>query len=120
MEILQGIWKQHLRPRAVVGYAVKIFLPSPPNYQITWKARVSRSYRQGSSTHVMGRDKSLVWPSQGFWGIREHGEFELGKRGTKTKFLREQGNINAENKFGSNFGNKGTSTPLLVPPWWTF
>ena len=32
MEMLQGGWKQHLRPRAVVGYGVKIFLPSPPNY----------------------------------------------------------------------------------------
>ena len=32
MEMLQGDWKQHLRPRAVVGYGVKIFLPSPPNY----------------------------------------------------------------------------------------
>ena len=32
MEMLQGVWKQHLRPRAVVGYRVKIFLPSPPNY----------------------------------------------------------------------------------------
>ena len=32
MAILQGVWKQHLRPRAVVGYGVKIFLPSPPNY----------------------------------------------------------------------------------------
>ena len=32
MEMLQGVWKQHLRPRAVVGYGVKIFLPSPPNY----------------------------------------------------------------------------------------
>ena len=32
MEMLQGIWKQHLRPHAVVGYGVKIFLPSPPNY----------------------------------------------------------------------------------------
>ena len=32
MEILQEIWKQNLRPRAVVGYGVKIFLPSPPNY----------------------------------------------------------------------------------------
>ena len=32
MEMLQGVWKQHLRPRAVVGYDVKIFLPSPPNY----------------------------------------------------------------------------------------
>jgi len=32
MEILQGVWKQHLRPRAVVGYGIKIILPSPPNY----------------------------------------------------------------------------------------
>ena len=32
MEMLQGVWKQHLRPRAVVGYGVKSFLPSPPNY----------------------------------------------------------------------------------------
>ena len=32
MEILQGVLKQHLRPRAVVRYGVKIFLPSPPNY----------------------------------------------------------------------------------------
>ena len=32
MEMLQGVWKQHLRPRAVAGYGVKIFLPSPPNY----------------------------------------------------------------------------------------
>ena len=32
MEMLQGIWKQHPRPRAVVGYGVKIFLRSPPNY----------------------------------------------------------------------------------------
>ena len=30
--MLQGVWKQHLRPHAVVGYGVKIFLPSPPNY----------------------------------------------------------------------------------------
>ena len=32
MEVLQGVWKQHVRPRAVVGYGVKIFLPSPANY----------------------------------------------------------------------------------------
>ena len=40
MEMLQGVWKQYLRPRAVVGYGVKIFLPSPPNY-------VTRSPGQG-------------------------------------------------------------------------
>ena len=43
MEILQGVWKQHLRPRAVVGYGVKIFSPSPPNY-------VTRSPGNKSST----------------------------------------------------------------------
>ena len=32
MEMLQGVWKEHLRLRAVVGYGVNIFLPSPPNY----------------------------------------------------------------------------------------
>ena len=32
MEMMQGVWKQDLRPRAVVGYGVKIFLPSPSNY----------------------------------------------------------------------------------------
>ena len=32
MEMLQGVWKQHLRPRAVVGYGANISLPSPPNY----------------------------------------------------------------------------------------
>ena len=45
-------------------------------------------------------------------GFEEQGK--LGNRGTKTKYLREQGNINhfrdekAENKLGSNFGIKGT------------
>ena len=32
MEILPEIWKQHVRPRTVVGYGGKVFLPSPPNY----------------------------------------------------------------------------------------
>ena len=42
MQMLQGVWKQHLRPRAVVGYGVKIFLPSPPHY-------VTRSPGQGGN-----------------------------------------------------------------------
>ena len=32
MAMPQGVWKQQLKPRAVVRYGVKIFLPSPPNY----------------------------------------------------------------------------------------
>ena len=49
MEMLQGVWKQHLRPRAVVGYGVKIALPSPPNY-------VTRS--PGSSCNFVKLSKS--------------------------------------------------------------
>ena len=51
MEMLQGVWKQHLRPRAVVGYGVKIFLPSPPNY-------VTRSPGYGDS-HRKAPEKCL-------------------------------------------------------------
>ena len=52
MEMLQGVWKQHLSPRAVVGYGVKIFLPSPPNY-------VTRSpgFDKGLNV-VLNRDKN--------------------------------------------------------------
>ena len=38
MEMLQGVWKQHLRPRAVVGYGVKISSQSSKlRHQITWR-----------------------------------------------------------------------------------
>ena len=48
MEMLQGVWEQHLGPRAVVGYGVKIFLPSPPNYVtrspgLNWKLAFRKS-----------------------------------------------------------------------------
>ena len=52
MEMLQGVWKQHLRPRAVVGYGLKIFLPSPPNY-------VTRSPGQASE-HTKGKSRGGV------------------------------------------------------------
>ena len=40
MEILQEVWKQHLRPRAVVGYGVKVFflvlqITSPDHLEVT-------------------------------------------------------------------------------------
>ena len=54
--MLQGVWKQHLRPRAVVGYGVKIFLPSPPNY-------VTRSPGCNS---LVAREKSRVHGVIGF------------------------------------------------------
>ena len=34
MEILQAVWKQHLRPRAVVGYGVNIF--TSPDHLEVW------------------------------------------------------------------------------------
>ena len=45
MEMLQVVWKQHLRPRAVVGYGVKIFLPSPPNYVTRSPGSVQHAHR---------------------------------------------------------------------------
>ena len=48
MEMPQGVWKQHLRPRAVVGYGVKIFLPSPPNYVTRSPGRYER-FRLGTT-----------------------------------------------------------------------
>ena len=41
MEMLQGVWKQHLSSRAVVGYGVKIVLPSPPNYVTRWNGNLT-------------------------------------------------------------------------------
>ena len=32
MEMLQGVWKQHLRPRAVVGYGVKELQITSPDH----------------------------------------------------------------------------------------
>ena len=54
MEMLQGVWKQHLRLGAVVGYGVKIFLPSPPNY-------VTRSPAAGYLDTLRCRDIVAVW-----------------------------------------------------------
>ena len=51
MEMLQGVWKQHLRPRVAVGYGVKIFLPSPPNYVTRSPGRnVKRDSRRRENT----------------------------------------------------------------------
>ena len=57
MEMLQGVWKQHLRPRAVVGYGVKMFLPSPPNY-------VTRSPGCGNENENKRNKKDTLIDSQ--------------------------------------------------------
>ena len=44
------------------------------------------------STNVACARKREKRISQGFWGTREHGQYQLGNRGTKAKYLREQGN----------------------------
>ena len=53
MEMLQGVWKQHLRPRAAVGYGFKIFLLSPPNYVTRSPGEHALNYSQNvvSYTH---------------------------------------------------------------------
>ena len=58
MEMLQGAWKQHLRPRVVVGYGVKIFLPSPPNY-VTRSPGLSTPNFRISLTHRRDTTVSL-------------------------------------------------------------
>ena len=54
MEMLQGVWKQHLRPHAVVGYGVKIFLPSPPNY-------VTRSPGELNRLRILTGKRQTSW-----------------------------------------------------------
>ena len=49
IKILQGVWKQHLRPRAVVGYGVKIILPSPSNY-VTRSPGMNRKNSRAKAT----------------------------------------------------------------------
>ena len=52
MEMLQGVWKQHLRVRAVVGYGVKIFLPSPPNYVTRSPGSLPFTQQQGEQSDI--------------------------------------------------------------------
>ena len=59
MEILQGVWKQHLRPRAVVGYGIKIFFPSPQNY-VTRSPGSVVAYRFKSLFEKISKPFSIV------------------------------------------------------------
>ena len=45
--------------------------------------------------------------SQGYWGTREHGQFQLGNSGTKAKYLREQGNKQRFREHGNKALLKG-------------
>ena len=53
MEMLQGVWKQHLRPRAVVGYGVKIFLPTPQNYVTRSPGKISGDKKRGCTSSML-------------------------------------------------------------------
>ena len=60
MEMLQGVWKQHLMPLAVVGYGVKIFLPSPPNYVTRSPGSSEQCYfEQSKVTGVITQAKAV-------------------------------------------------------------
>ena len=68
IEMLQGVWKQHLRPRAVVGYGLNIFLPRPPNYvtrspgttheEICWQGQVTQKILHHLNHHYA---KTITW-----------------------------------------------------------
>ena len=45
-----------------------------------------------NSTALFCTSNFLLRVSRGFWGTREHGQFQLGNRETKAKYLREKGN----------------------------
>ena len=71
MEMLQGVWKQHLRPRAVVGYGVKIFLPSPPNYVTRspgWPYLPESSHHSKIREQVIGRSQICLLKRRYFFG----------------------------------------------------
>ena len=52
MEMLQGAWKQHLRPHAVVGYGVKIFLPNLVPRAFLRRGEEGREKTLASADHV--------------------------------------------------------------------
>ena len=62
MEMLKGVYKQHLRPRAVVGYGVKIFLPSPPNNVTRSPGSETRKLWNQTGCRGHYRDK-ITWPT---------------------------------------------------------
>ena len=59
MEMLQGVWKQHLRPRAVVGYGLKIFLPSPPSYVTRSPGRCLGNFLHTRRNHYINTARPL-------------------------------------------------------------
>ena len=50
------------------------------------------------------RTPTLLRPSHGFWERSVNGSFELGEQGNINHFRDQE----AENKFGTNLGKKGT------------
>ena len=78
MDMLQGVWKQHLRPCAVVGYGVEIFLPSPPNY-VTRSPGAGRTLK---TMHSGSKGKSLK-TLRPYLGLLGYGIFELKIKGAQ-------------------------------------
>ena len=75
MEMLQGVWKQHLRPRAIVGYGLKIFLPSPPNYVTRSPGTVFTTSDDNGKIYilnVMSEIENNTWARRDIYGISLH------------------------------------------------
>ena len=82
MEMLQGVWKQHLRLRAVVGYGVKIFLPSPPNYVTRSPGSLPFTQQQGGQSTY----RSLM-PKFGFIKQVDKAQVTTVKDGGNSTFI---------------------------------
>ena len=77
-----------------------LFTPVPGTINVHKQLGKGNNYREISGkfgvvastayekVNTTGIDEGLP----GVWGAGEHGQFQLGNRGTKAKYLREQGN----------------------------
>ena len=86
MEMLQGVWKQQLRPRAVVGYGVKIFHPSPPNY-VTRSPGYSSSELSNPRGHLAAQTKLKLIGSCVFFGVGSGNQSEMTRSRSLTSVV---------------------------------
>ena len=70
-----------IRPRAVVGYGVKIFHPSPPNYVTRSPGRVGGRLRRADLPHETKHPAILPWKSHVTTLLIRHAHKRLGHAG---------------------------------------
>ena len=75
-------------------------------FWIVFVSEVSRAVACQCSRVLFWRE-NVMRVSQGYWETREHGQFQLRNRGTKEKYLREQGNKKRFREHGNKTLRKG-------------